>query len=354
MRISEGMAVIEVEEGIFYNPRMKFCRDFDMTIFREIKEKEKEVRYLDALAATGIRGIRAFLEAGFSSVFNDSDKKAVKNIQKNLELNGLEAEVFNMDANILMREMSFFHIDIDPFGSPAEFIDSAVIRPKYLSVTATDTAALCGSATNSGLRKYSAYALKTEYYPEVGLRVLLGRILSEAGKYDKTPEVLVSFAKEHFYRVHIRFKRSPRAVREAYKKYGFLLHCFNCLRRYAVLIGEEFEINCECGKKFTLIGPLWLGELHSQEFVERIAEDSFELEVKRMLERIREEREFAFFYDLHFLTKKLRMSPPPLDGVIESLKEIGFFASKTRFSGTSFKTNAPLEEIFKVIEKLKE
>ncbi len=354
MRISEGKAVIEVEEGVFYNPRMKFCRDFDVVIFKEIKEKEKEVRYLDALAATGIRGIRASLEAGFSSIFNDSDKKAVKNIQRNLELNGLEAEVFNMDANILMRDMSFFHIDIDPFGSPAEFIDSAVIRPKYLSVTATDTAALCGSATNSGLRKYSVYALKTEYYPEVGLRILLGRILSEAGKYDKAPEVVISFAKEHFYRVHIKFKRSPRAVREVYKKYGFLLHCFNCLRRYAVPVGEEFETNCECGKKFTLIGPLWLGELHSREFVEGIAENGLGLDVKRMLERIREEEDFAFFYDLHFLTRKLRTSPPPLDEVIESLKEIGFSASKTRFLGTSFKTSAPIEEIFKVIKGLKD
>ncbi len=360
MRISEGRAIVEVETGVFYNPRMKFCRDFDMVIFRGIKEIEGKVRYLDALAATGIRGIRASLEAGLTPFFNDASEKAVRNIRRNLELNDLEAEVFNRDANVLMREMSFFHVDVDPFGSPAEFIDSAVIKPRYLSITATDTAALCGSATNSGLRKYSAYALKTEYYPEVGLRVLLGKILSEAGKYDKAPEVLVSFAKEHFYRVHVRFKRSPRAVREAYKRYGFLLHCFNCLRRYVVPVGEEFETSCKCGKKFTLIGPLWLGELHSREFVGRIAADvESDLEsylrsgIKRMLERIIEEEDFAFFYDLHHLTKKLGVSPPSLDEVIESLREIGFSASKTRFFGTSFKTNAPIEEIFRVIKKLK-
>ncbi|RLI81152.1 tRNA (guanine(10)-N(2))-dimethyltransferase [Archaeoglobales archaeon] len=352
-RVSEGKAIIEVEEGVFYNPKMRFCRDFDIAVFREIKRMEGEVNYLDALAGTGIRGIRAFLEANFNPTFNDSSKKAVENIRRNLELNDLEADVFSKDANILMRERFFFHIDIDPFGSPASFIDSAVIKPKYLSITATDTAALCGSATKSGMRKYSSYVLKTEYYPEVGLRVLLGRILSESGKYDKAPEVLIAFAKEHFYRVHVRFKRSPRAVRNAYRKYGFILHCFNCLRRYTVPMGEEFEGTCECGKKFSLIGPLWLGELHSQEFVERIAEDDLGEEVGRVVGVIKEENNTPLFYDLHFLTKKMRMSPPLLDGVIESLKEIGFMASRTRFLGTSFKTNAPIEEIYKVIKSMK-
>jgi len=346
MRVKEGKAVIEVDEGVFYNPRMKFCRDFDVVVFRAIRDEEREVNYLDALAGTGVRGIRAFLESGFTPAFNDLSGRAVDNIRKNLGLNEMRAEVYNEDANVLMRRKFFFHIDIDPFGSPVEFIDSAVIKPKYLSITATDTAALCGSAPASGLRKYSAFALKTEYYPEVGVRILIGKILSEAGKYDKAPEILVSFTKEHFYRVHLRFRRSPRKVRRAYKNYGFFLHCFSCLRRYSVPIGQDFDTGCECGKKFTPIGPLWLGDLHSPEFIERLNGDG---EIGRLIERIREEISVPAFYDLHTITEKIGISPPPVGRIVQSLKEAGFKASRTRFSGTSFKTDAPVEEIFRIV-----
>ena len=350
MRVTEGRAVIEVDEGVFYNPRMKFCRDFDMFVFKAIRAEEKRVGYLDALAGTGVRGIRACLEAGYDSAFNDLNELALRNIKKNLEINGIEAEVYGEDANILVRRKFFFHIDIDPFGSPAEFIDSAVVKPKYLSVTATDTAALCGSAPASGLRKYSAFALKTEYYPEVGLRVLIGRILSEAGKYDKAPEILISFAKEHFYRVHLRFKKSPRAVRNAYKNYGFFLHCFNCLRRFFTPIGEDFETICECGKKFTLIGPLWIGELHSEDFSRKL---ECEGTAGKLLQKIKEEINVPTFYDLHLIAKKVEVSPPPLEKVINSLREMGFQASRTRFSGTSFKTDAPIEEIFRAVKRFR-
>ena len=160
MIINEGLAKISIE-GVFYNPKMKFCRDLDMILFKSLNSHE----YLDALAASGVRGIRAALEADYQPIFNDWNKKAVEVIRKNLELNCINAEVYNKDASSLMRERKFYHIDIDPFGSPSEFIDSACFSAlKYLSVTATDTAALCGSATLSGLRKYSAFARKTEYY----------------------------------------------------------------------------------------------------------------------------------------------------------------------------------------------
>ena len=185
--ITEGFAKINIE-GVFYNPKMRFCRDLDMLVFRSLNSHE----YLDALAASGVRGIRAALEAEYQPIFNDWDRNAVETIKRNLKLNNIDAEVHNRDATILMRERKFYHIDLDPFGSPSEFIDSACFSTlKYLSITATDTAALCGSATLSGLRKYSSFAKKTEYYPEVGVRMLIGKVAREITKYDKSIEVIV-------------------------------------------------------------------------------------------------------------------------------------------------------------------
>ncbi|RLI70341.1 tRNA (guanine(10)-N(2))-dimethyltransferase, partial [Archaeoglobales archaeon] len=223
--IEEGLAKICID-NVFYNPRMRFCRDLDMLLFKNLEKHE----YLDALAASGVRGIRAALEADYQPIFNDWDLKAIEVIKKNLKFNGINAEIYNKDASLLMRERKFKHIDIDPFGSPSEFIDSACYSVlKYLSVTATDTAALCGSATNSGLRKYSAFAKKTEYYPEVGVRILIGKIAREITKYDKAFEVILCWAREHYYRIPLKVVKSTSKAGKLYKDVGYLFHCFNCL-----------------------------------------------------------------------------------------------------------------------------
>jgi len=345
MLVQEGKARIYVENDVFYNPKMKFCRDADMAIFSCMGSHE----YLDALAATGIRGIRACIEAALSATFNDVNPKAVKLIEKNLKLNGLEREVLQRDATSLMRERSFEHIDIDPFGSPAEFIDAACSSVKqYLSVTATDTAALCGSATISGLRKYSSYAEKTEFYPEVGIRMLAGKIAREATKYDKAMEVLASWTKEHYYRIHVTFKRSPKKAGGIYEKLGYLFYCRNCMRReWSPMHGESIE-RCRCGEKYIMMGPLWLGELKSMNFLEKAIERS-EGKVKSMFSRIAEEIDVPFYYDLHAFATKMSISPPPINRIIEKLKTQGYAASRTAFSGTGFKTDADSSEIQSIL-----
>lgn len=348
MLVREGKAEVFVEGGVFYNSRMKFCRDADMVVFSCMDSHE----YLDALAATGIRGIRACLEANFRAIFNDKNPKAVELIRKNLKHNNLDCEVLRRDAASLMREGAFYHIDIDPFGSPSEFIDAACSSVKrYLSVTATDTAALCGSATTSGLRKYSSYAEKTEFYPEVGLRILAGKIAREATKYDKAMEVLISWAKEHYYRIHVAFKRSPRKAGEVYKKLGYLFYCRKCMRRTWKPMDGSIVERCKCGEKYVMMGPLWLGELSSKDFLGKVVEVS-EGKVKALFMRLLEEANVPFYYDLHAIAKRISKSPPSVERVIEKLRDEGFAASRTAFSGTGFKTDADIEDIVSIIETL--
>ncbi len=349
--ISEGRAKIAVD-GVFYNPRMRLCRDMDMIVFSELRKSgvsgANRHSYLDALAATGIRGIRAFLEADFTPFFNDADRKAVETIKRNLQLNGVEAEVFNRDAVSLMRERSFYHIDIDPFGSPAQFVDAACYSARrFLSVTATDTAALCGSATVSGLRKYSAYAIKTPFMHEVGIRMLLGKVAREATKYDKAVQPVVSWAKEHYYRIHLRVIFSSKEAGMVYEKIGYVVQC-ECGRVWWSSMDETPETLCSCGQKAVMLGPLWLGELETKDFVERLVERS-EGKVKDIFSRIYQELSIPFHYDLHVLCKRLGAAPPPVEKVIGELRELGYAASRTRFSGTSFKTDAPLDDVERVI-----
>jgi tRNA (guanine26-N2/guanine27-N2)-dimethyltransferase len=342
--ISEGRAKIETD-GVFYNPRMRFCRDLDVLIFSELKARS----YLDALAASGVRGIRAMLEAGYTATFNDLSKKAVEVIKNNLSLNGLEADVFNKDASLLMREKRFEHVDVDPFGSPANFIDSACFSAtKYLSVTATDTAALCGSATTSGLRKYSSFAIKTDMYPEIGLRMLIGKIAREATKYEKAVEVLISWIKEHYYRVHLRLKKSTSFSGKVYRKIGYLFYCQLChAKRIAAMDGSCYE-RCGCGSRYTMIGPIWIGELKNRELLDEVLKTASD-KLESFLQKIKGEADVAAAYNLHAIARRLRISSPKVENVVEALRSAGFMASKTHYSGLIIKTDAEMDEIEKTV-----
>ncbi len=359
MIVEEGKARIKLSKDVFYNPRMTFCRHLDVLAYKVMSGmEEREIRSLDALSATGVRGIRACLEAGFLPTFNDRNPKAVELIRENLKLNGIEAEVFNRDAVALMRENRYTHIDLDPFGSPAEFIDTACLSAlKYLSVTATDTAALCGSAPIAGLRKYAIYAEKTEFYPELGLRTLIGKIVREATKYDKTIEVLVSWAKEHYYRVHLRLRRSVALAGKIYEKVGYLFYCFNCGNRaWVSMDGSAFE-RCKCGSKFKMIGPLWLGELHNKGFVrsmldrvgEMVVDDNTKERLRKFLQSIYEEIDAPFGYTTHHIARMLKTSPPQVTRIIEEPRKMGYKASRVHYSGFGFKTDASVDEVKKIV-----
>ncbi|MDI9645759.1 MAG: tRNA (guanine(10)-N(2))-dimethyltransferase [Archaeoglobales archaeon] len=347
--IFEGKAKIETD-GVFYNPRMKFCRNLDMKIYAVIDSKE----YLDALAASGVRGIRAKIEASKMSSFNDANPKAVEVIKKNLKLNEIDAEVYNEDASLLMRRKKFEHIDLDPFGSPAQFMDSACYSAKrFLSITATDTAALCGSSKSSELRKYGVYAIKTDAYWEIGLRVLIGFVCREATKYEKVALPIASWAKEHYYRVHFRIKRSTSQSAKIYEKIGFIFYCPRCCSKLALPLGDVAE-RCSCGEKFSAIGPLWIGELKDVEVIKKavkIAEPS-EIQEKKFLESILNELDLPTAYSISHIAKRLRISPPSTEKLIEKLEELGYKASRTHYCGFCFKTNAEIEEIEKIIYPL--
>ena len=163
---------------VFYNPEKEFDRSLSVEVVRKIRPKKA----LDLLAASGARGIRFMKEAGVEVVFNDINSKAVKLIKENLKLNGLNARVYNCEANKLLYSLgeSFDFIDVDPFGTPNPYLTSAIKflkRGGMLAVTATDTAALMGAKPEAGLRKYHAHLFRHPFMKETGLRVLIKHVI---------------------------------------------------------------------------------------------------------------------------------------------------------------------------------
>ena len=112
-------------------------------------------------------------ECGIPVTINDRNAEAVALIRRNAEHAGVTPEICAADINCLLSDRKFDAVDIDPFGTPAPFIDSAARGTgRYLMVTATDTAPLCGAHRKAGVRRYFSAALNNEYHAETGLRVL--------------------------------------------------------------------------------------------------------------------------------------------------------------------------------------
>ena len=169
--ITEGAVTFETE-GAFYNPRMALNRDINVAMTRSLGISQ----YLDALAASGIRGMRVAREAEAKEVsLNDVSPEACRLMEKNLARNSISATVTCCNANVLLHERHFQAVDLDPFGSPSSYLSAASRSAlEYLFVTATDTAPLCGAHPMSGIRKYLARPLRTPYHREMGARILLG------------------------------------------------------------------------------------------------------------------------------------------------------------------------------------
>ncbi len=338
--------------SVFYNPHMELSRDINVACMKVLAEKhrsERSLTYLDALAGSGIRGLRVFNEANLSVTLNDSKAEAFRLIKENVDVLYPAVEVAHLDANVLLSGAKFSVVDIDPFGSPVPFIDAACRSAReMLCVTATDTAPLSGAHFNAGVRRYSAVPANTEYHAETGVRILLGKIAREFVKYDKAMSPVLSHATRHYYRTYLLIAKGASKADRCINKLGYIAHCAKCGDRYAVvgLVPSVIPRCAKCQARSNLAGPLWLGPLHDHAFCAKVQAEikigSFgaRKEAARIIKLCAEELDTVSFFDYHKLLKELQRPPVPIERLIEALHSRGYQASRTHFSGTSIKTDA--------------
>ena len=323
---------------VFYNTKMEFNRDMTVLLLSCISPEN----YLDAMAATGVRGLRVSHETGIPAIINDRDPAAVAMIEENAERIGGDIRVTCDDANRLMCTERFDAIDLDPFGTPAPFLDAASRSAKrYLFVTATDTAPLCGAHLKAGLRRYFATPKNTEYHAEVGLRMMMGAMAKELVKYDRGMEPILSFAKNHYFRSHVRVLGRVTAAEATMDQIGFVMQCPKCLYR-AEQKGSLLPRShtCPyCGAETEAIGPLWMGPLQDKEIISSL------LQMDKLLSQLLREPDTCSFYDYHVVSRNLRVSPPAMDEMLDGLNDLGYYTVRTHFSVTGIKTMAPLHVI---------
>jgi tRNA (guanine26-N2/guanine27-N2)-dimethyltransferase len=338
---------------IFFNRRMELNRDATILLLSVLRPSD----YLDAMGASGVRGLRVANECTIPVTINDRDPQGVSLIAHNACRANLQVEIVQRDASALLSERSFDAVDLDPFGTPAMFVDAAVRGTRrFLFITATDTAPLCGAHLKAGKRRYFAQPMNTEYHGEVGLRILLGFVVRETVKYDRGIEPLFCFAHEHFVRLHLRLIRGANAADDTMKQIGYILQCKTCQYRIEQQGMFPENVSCpHCKEKLHPIGPLWLGSIKHEETLVQMQEhlEMMELgtrkDLTRLIDLCQKELPTSSFYDYHRLTKIMGCSPPGISSVISHIIASGFPATRTHFSGYGIKTEAPLEVIFDAI-----
>ncbi len=375
--IEEGLTKIEFPEfdkissdaPVFYNPHMELNRDLSILAIQTFqKHEQRDINICDLFGGSGIRGVRYKNEIdGVGNVYiNDISEVANHYEKHNIELNNLEdIEVFQHDASMFLRMKrgEFDIIDIDPFGTPSPFLDSAgycARRNSLLCVTATDTSALCGTYKEPCIRKYNAKPYKSEYCHETGIRILAGFVALTLSKYAKCIEVKMSHSTEHYMRLYIYVRKGSKRTDESLKNIGYISHCKNCLHRQTSMgLASSVEDTCPvCGEKLIHAGPLWLGDIQDVEFIEKMIEEAehkkinTEKQALKLLNSCLAEADApATFYDVHKICKTLKASAPKFDLILDELKKEGFEAVKTHYNPLGIKTNANIEDIQNAILK---
>ncbi|MFH1399611.1 MAG: tRNA (guanine(10)-N(2))-dimethyltransferase [Candidatus Woesearchaeota archaeon] len=362
-KIREGKALLRVTPAkkvskkmpVFYNPVMKLNRDLSVCLLNALGKK---LQIGLPLAGSGIRGIRFLLETKCvkNISFNDNDNLAVAAIKSNLKLNklsGSHIHVTQKDANqFLLESTGFDYIDVDPFGSPNPFLDSAIkriSRDGILAVTATDTSALAGSHSDACKRKYWSMPLRNEFMHESGIRILIRKVQLIGAQYEKALTPILAYTQHHYYRIFFSCQKGKERVNKLLKNHSNILYC-TCLTR---AVATENSGLCTCGLLFNSIGPLWVGKLWDTEVLRKMI-GACPNDVNPLLDVLyHESLGTVGFYDIHAIVKRYKLkSIPKTKELLEKIESMGFAAAPTHFAPNTIRTNATLEQLLEIIQSL--
>ncbi len=335
---------------VFYNPIMGHDRSLSVELVKKYFGKRK-VSLADIMCGIGARAIRYANECGknFTVYANDAQPTAIKIAKRNAALNRVKINFCIGEANKFLLKHpkeKFDCIDIDPFGSPSHFLNNAMmaIKPKksLLCVTATDVGALSGVYPEACFRKYGIISDVTSFQHELGVRNLIFSVFREAAKFEYGIKPLYSYYNLHYYRTFIEMGGTKRSVNKSFDNIGYISYCDKCERREYYPIFEDAKTICECKNQRKLLGPTWLGKIGDMSFLPMDSDEidnQFEYDIDLP------------YYDLHAFAMTLGKEPPKTFEVMLHLRERGYKAEKTHFAGYGVKTNAPYEEVKKLIKK---
>ncbi|MEM4554536.1 MAG: tRNA (guanine(10)-N(2))-dimethyltransferase [Candidatus Anstonellaceae archaeon] len=360
MRITEGAVRLSIPKGVFYNPQMRLCRTLCSLAVGAL---EKEISVADVMCASGVRGLRYKKENDNvgTLVLCDRSKAAVECARKNASANKVKCSIKKQDASLFLQEGEFDFVELDPFGSPALFLFDAcrcLAKKKegFLSITATDTAVLCGAHHSACIKNYGAVPANNEMCHENAVRILIGKTAICAAQFNLGVIPIFTLSHRHYIKVIFKVRKGARGAVESVKSTGFGLYCTNCLARFSERMPSSLACPA-CNFKLSWAGPLWMGQLWEKSILEKMTQlnqsKNFEEkdEISRLLLLLWQECEIGRYgyYDLHEIASKTKQGIISVNKMVSALRAEGFAASRTHFCPTAVRTNAPIEAIKKAM-----
>ncbi|MEM2919488.1 MAG: tRNA (guanine(10)-N(2))-dimethyltransferase [Candidatus Nitrosocaldus sp.] len=367
------------KQPAFYNPAARVSRDISIVAYNAFISRMMERSFADALAGIGARALRVAVEVkSMDEVYiNDVNPIAIEIAKKASSLNKVENICrFSIDTAYRFlvehsaRGLRFGIVDIDPFGTPAPYVDCAlraIVDGGMLSMTATDTPILHGIYPRIALRRYHGRSMRCEYANEIGLRLLLGMLSMVASRLEMGIEPLFVQSTRHYMRVYARINVGSSRADEMPSRLGYAYHCNSCANRFIACMDERREVCDVCDSaRLTKAGPLWIDRMMDEGFVDwmnRIIDDAttttYALNLDRQTVNIvriaREESmlgEEALYYTVDEVTSMLKVRPPSTASILDALRSNGFKASRTCLSFRGFRTDANIKEICSIIRAL--
>lgn len=325
----------------FLNPAMAPARTRSILLLNDALEhdwlvrEDQSLRVLDALCATGVRirrwrnEIPAPLQHRLRITANDLDQfaldwakashsthppfKTVEHEPEDDRYGSKSEQVFDngldfrmKDARIAMIESGYQWIDLDPFGSPVQFLDAALqglSRTGVLEITATDTAALTGSSASSQARRYGAKGIVDVYAHDDAVRLLLATVATTAARLDKSVTPLMALFDGH----HVRISCLIKTSREKASKIGDMIGW----RVREEDIPYRFVQHPSPEQVKRASGPMWTGPLWDKDIASRMTEEkALELcqATSEEIEKMKTEGLEWSDDDVEYSTRELRRS----------------------------------------------
>jgi tRNA (guanine26-N2/guanine27-N2)-dimethyltransferase len=358
----------------FFNPSAKVNRDISVLLYKtfvpEIKKNPRS--FGDPFGGIGARALRVAVEIPqLEQIYiNDINTVAIEAAKKASEIN-LVTEKCTFTTQEVVRFLTshdsinferFSVVDLDPFGSPAPYIDCvlrSVTKGGMLSITATDTAVLCGVHPEVCMRKYYGRPLNNHYARETALRLIISLIAITAARLDLAILPVFVHANLHYLRAYIKVTVSRHDANSVFQEIGYLRDCTKCGNRNAITESHGGE-SCElCGSRYSFAGFLWIKRLFDKAFIKKMSdlleaddeENASTLYLKKGLFMCIEELDDIPFYFLSDeIASRLRTNPNPLGKIIERLHSIGYRASRSSLDPNGFKTDAGIDQILDLLK----
>jgi tRNA (guanine26-N2/guanine27-N2)-dimethyltransferase len=353
----------------FFNPNARLNRDLSMLAYKVYAREANNRNMADALAGVGARSVRAAVEVKeLDEVYiNDANPIAVDIAKQSSVLNGVENKCkfsVNEACKFLIEHSSrgtrFGIVDLDPFGTPAPYIDCA-LRAVYdegiLSVTATDTPVLCGIYPDVCVRRYYGRSINTEYGNEVGLRLILGLISMVASRLEFGIKPLFVHSTRNYLRAYVLVNVGSQHADAMPDKMGYIYHCFSCSSRSYGNRNDSQQVCDKCKKPMKIAGQLWIDNISDATFINSMLQtlDSCTVDKRcgKLLSIASGEVNLPpTYFSVDKIAERLKVTPPSISNIIEKLKDSGFVASRTSLKMTGFKTNAKYDEVLEVLRTL--